>query len=90
MIRYPKERHIWVGTVANGSLLHLNEKPENFLNQTSFEFKFIDGEDKKTLESIRRRTQFVRVLQNVTDLNRLAKSVGKEVMTMLTFVQDRD
>lgn len=91
MIRYARERHIWVRTVTNGSLLHLNDNSRKFLESDVNEIQIsIDGADKKTFESIRVQSKFERVVQNVTDLNNLSKLMGKEVTKMWTVVQDKN
>lgn len=91
MIRYARERHIWVRTVTNGSLLHLNENSRKFLESDVNEIQIsIDGADKETFESIRVQSKFERVIKNVTELNSMAKSVGKEFTKMWTVVQDKN
>jgi pyrroloquinoline quinone biosynthesis protein E len=91
MIRYARERHIWVRTVTNGSLLHLNDNSRKFLESDVNEIQIsIDGADKETFESIRVQSKFERVIQNVTELNSLAKLIGKQVTKMWTVVQDKN
>jgi pyrroloquinoline quinone biosynthesis protein E len=71
--------------------LHLNENSRKFLESDVNEIQIsIDGADKKTFESIRVQSKFERVVQNVTDLNKLSKSLGKEVTKMWTVVQDKN
>lgn len=91
MIRYARERHIWVRTVTNGSLLHLNENSKKMLESGVNEIQIsIDGADKKTFESIRVGSKFERVVENVTNLNKLSQTMGLKVSKMWTVVQDKN
>ncbi len=91
MIKYARERHIWVRTVTNGSLLHLNENSKKMLESGVNEVQIsIDGADKGTFESIRVGSKFDRVVHNVTELNSLAKIMNREVTKMWTVVQDKN
>ncbi len=91
MIRYARDRHIWVRTVTNGSLLHLNENSKKILESGVNEIQIsIDGADKQTFESIRVGSKFDRVVENVTNLNLLAKTMGRDVTKMWTVVQDKN
>jgi len=91
MIKYARDRHIWVRTVTNGSLLHLNENSRKMLESGVNEVQIsIDGTDKSTFESIRVGSKFERVVKNVTELNSLAKIMNREVTKMWTVVQDKN
>jgi MoaA/NifB/PqqE/SkfB family radical SAM enzyme len=89
MIKYARERNIWVRTVTNGSLLHLNSNIEKFISSDVNEIQIsIDGATKKTFESIRKGSKFERVIENVTNLNQFSQSKGKNITKMWTVVQD--
>ncbi len=91
MIRYARERHIWVRTVTNGSLLHLNDNARKLLDSGINEVQIsIDGADKETFEAIRVGGKFQRVIENVTNLNSLSLELGLNVTKMWTVVQDQN
>ena len=91
MIKYARERHIWVRTVTNGSLLHLNDNSLKLLESGINEVQIsIDGANKEVFEAIRVGGKFERVVDNVTNLNNLAQSLGKQVTKMWTVVQDKN
>jgi pyrroloquinoline quinone biosynthesis protein E len=91
MIRYAREQHIWVRTVTNGSLLHLNDNSRKLLESGINEVQIsIDGADKQTLESIRVGSKFERVTENVRELNVMAKEKNLQVTKMWTVVQNQN
>jgi MoaA/NifB/PqqE/SkfB family radical SAM enzyme len=91
MIKYARDRHIWVRTVTNGSLLHLNDNSRKLLESGINEIQIsIDGADKDTFEKIRVGGKFDRVVDNVTKLNELAAAMGQNVTKMWTVVQDQN
>lgn len=73
MIEYLSEKNIWVRTTINGSLLHIRNHVERIIDsgvgeiQTSF-----DGATKEVFESIRKKSNFDRVVNNLTQLNQYA------------------
>jgi len=91
MIRYARDRFIWVRTVTNGSLLHLNDNARKLLDSGINEVQIsIDGADKETFEAIRVGGKFQRVVENVTQLNSLAENLNLNVTKMWTVVQDQN
>ena len=91
MIRYARNLNIWVRTVTNGSLLHANDNIRKFVECGVNEIQIsIDGATKNTFESIRKGSKFERVIENVTNLNDYAESVGKNITKMWTVVQEKN
>ncbi len=65
MIRYARDRHIWVRTMTNASLLHLRGNYSKLIDTDVNEAQIsIDGADKATYEAIRRQAVFERVVAN--------------------------
>ena len=88
MIRYARERHIWVRTTVNGSLLHLNDNYKKLIDSDVCEVHIsIDAPTKETFEAIRHGSKFERVTKNARLLNDYAKSVGKHRTRMWGVVQ---
>lgn len=91
MISYARQRFIWVRTVTNGSLLHLNENSKKLLESGVNEIQIsIDGADKETFEKIRVQSKFENVVRNVTELNNLSEKYNLSVTKMWTVVQDQN
>ena len=88
MIRYARERRIWVRVTTNASLLHVNENcfklVESGVNEIDVS---IDGADKETFETIRVGSTFERVVANCVMLNSMLKAHGKPSAKMWTLVQ---
>lgn len=88
MIRYARERHIWVRVTTNASLLHLKDNYKKLIDSDPNEVQIsIDGADKSTFEEIRRGSDFERVIENCKIIN--AYCVSKEIARtkMWTVVQ---
>ena len=91
MIKYARDLSIWVRTVTNGSLLHANDNIRKFVESGVNEIQIsIDGATKVTFESIRKGSKFERVIENVTNLNNHAESLGKNITKMWTVVQEKN
>ncbi len=70
MIKYARERHIWVRTVTNGSLLHLNDNIKKIVEAGSNEIQIsIDGATSEVFEAVRRGSNFELVIDNCRELN---------------------
>ena len=88
MIEYACAKHIWVRTVINGSLLHIRKNIERLIDsgvgeiQTSF-----DGANKEVFESIRRKSNFERVVENFTNLNKYANLQNRPYTRMWVVLQ---
>jgi len=88
MIRYARQRHIWVRTTTNASLLHLDDNARKLVESGVNEIQIsIDGADKATFESIRRGGRFEQVTENCALINRLCAERGIERTKMWTVVQ---
>jgi len=88
MIKYARERHIWVRTTTNGSLLHLNDNARKLVDSGVNEIQIsIDGADKETFEAIRRGSTFEQVIENVTMINAYCAEKNIERTKMWTVVQ---
>lgn len=88
MIRYARARHIWVRTVTNGSLLHLNDNCRKLVDADPNEIQVsIDGASKEVFESIRRGSVFERVVENCRLLNATCRERGVVRSKMWTVVQ---
>lgn len=88
MIRYARERHIWVRTVTNASLLHLKENYKKIIDSGVNELQVsIDGADAETFQAIRRGSVFSQVVENCRTLNEYCEEKGVLRTKMWTVVQ---
>jgi len=88
MIQYARERHIWVRTITNGSVLKGKENYKRIIDSDVSELHVsIDGCDKGVYENIRRGGNFEKVCNNCKLLNDYAKSVGKDRTRMWAVIQ---
>ena len=88
MIRYARERRIWVRMTTNASLLHLRENYRKLIDSGVNEIDIsIDGADAATFQGIRIGGDFDRVATNCGMLNAYAAAVGKPSAKMWTLVQ---
>ncbi len=88
MIRYARERHIWVRITTNASLLHLKHNYRKLVDSGVNEIDIsIDGADAATFEKIRVGGDFKRVCANAKLLNDYLKEKGKASAKAWTLVQ---
>jgi sulfatase maturation enzyme AslB (radical SAM superfamily) len=88
MIRYARERRIWVRMTTNASLLHLRDNVRKLIASGVNEIDIsIDGADAATFEGIRIQSDFGRVTANCKLLNDLLRGAGKPTAKMWTLVQ---
>lgn len=88
MIRYARQRHIWVRTTTNASLLHLDGNADKLLDSDVNEIQIsIDGADAPTYQAIRRRGRFDRVIANCRMLNERSAARGVVRSKMWVVVQ---
>lgn len=88
MIRYARERRIWVRMTTNASLLHLRENFKKLIDSGVNEIDIsIDGADAPTFEGIRIQSDFNRVAANCRTLNWYANVRGRPSAKMWTLVQ---
>jgi MoaA/NifB/PqqE/SkfB family radical SAM enzyme len=59
MIRYAREKHIWVRTTPNASLLHLKDNYRKMIDADVNELQIsVDGASKQVYEGIRRGANY--------------------------------
>lgn len=88
MIRYARERRIWVRTVTNASLLHFNDNYRKLIDSGVNELQIsIDGATKDVFEGIRHNSKFEMVVDNCRLINGYCEDQGIERTKMWTVVQ---
>lgn len=88
MIRYARQRHLWVRSTTNASLLHLKENYQQVIDSDICELQVsIDGATKPTYEAIRRGGRFEKVINNCRLLNRYAHEAGRRRTRMWVVLQ---
>lgn len=88
MLKYARAREIWVRTTTNASLLHLRENYKRLIDADPNEVQIsIDGADKPTFESIRRQSDFDRVISNCKLINDYCAERGVVRTKMWVVVQ---
>ena len=89
MIRYARDRNIWVRTTTNASLLHLNDNLRKLVDSGVNEIQIsIDGADAETFEKIRKQSDFKRVVENCKAINAYCDSLNIIRTKMWTVVQE--
>ncbi len=88
MVRYARERHIWVRTVTNASLLHVRNNYKKLIDSGIIEVQIsIDGASAAVYEKIRVNGKFERVKANCKLINDYCREVGVTCTKMWTVVQ---
>jgi MoaA/NifB/PqqE/SkfB family radical SAM enzyme len=88
MVRYARERRIWVRMTTNASLLHLRDNAQKLIDAGVNEIDIsIDGSDAPTFQGIRIQSDFARVTENCKLLNAALRAAGKPSAKMWTLVQ---
>ncbi len=88
MIRYARERHIWVRTTTNASLLHIGGAAEKLIDADTNEVQIsIDGATNDVFEGIRRGSVFERVKANCQLINDYSRVCNVNRTKMWTVVQ---
>ena len=88
MIRYARERRIWVRMTTNASLLHLRDNVRKLIESGVNEIDIsIDGADAATFEGIRVQSSFEQVRRNCLRLNLALEARGLARTKMWTLVQ---
>lgn len=88
MIRHARQRHLWVRSTTNASLLHHADNFKKLIDSDICEMQIsIDGATRETFESIRQGSSFRRVVDNCVQLHRYASAVGRMRTRMWTVVQ---
>jgi len=88
MIRYARSKWIWVRTVTNASLLHVNNNYKKLIDAGPNEVQIsVDGATKDTFEKIRRGSNFERVKTNCRLINDYCNGKNLLRTKMWTVVQ---
>lgn len=88
MIRYARERRIWVRMTTNASLLHLRDNIAKLIGSGVNEIDIsVDGADARTFEKIRIGGDFDQVTRNCGRLNAALAEAGRPSAKMWTLVQ---
>jgi pyrroloquinoline quinone biosynthesis protein E len=88
MIKYARERHIWVRSITNGSLLHLKENYKRIIDSDVCELQVsIDGATKHIFEKIRRGAKFKQIAENCIMLNKYASQNREKRTRMWCLIQ---
>jgi pyrroloquinoline quinone biosynthesis protein E len=88
MIRYARERKIWVRSTTNASLLHLKDNYKKVIDADINELQIsIDGADTETFEAIRRGAVGSQVAANCKLVNQYSRDQGVDRTKMWTVVQ---
>ncbi len=89
MISLARERSIWVRSVTNGSILHVNDNYKRVIDADVSELHVsFDGATKETYEKIRRGGKYDLVKKNATLLNEYAITQNRHHTRMWVVVQD--
>jgi pyrroloquinoline quinone biosynthesis protein E len=88
MVRFMRDRHLWVRTTSNATTLHQNEGYKRLvdcgINEVQLSF---DGATKEVFEAIRVGSPFERVVDNMTLINRYANASDILVTRMWSLIQ---
>lgn len=88
MVRFARDRDLWVRSTTNGSMLHLKDNYKKLIDTDICEIQIsIDGATPTTYEAIRRGGKFKRVAANVEKLNAYARAANRHRTRMWVVVQ---
>lgn len=91
MISYARQKHIWVRSTTNASLLHVNDLYKRVIDADICELQVsVDGATKETYESIRSGGHFEQVTENCQLLNRYGNDRGRRRSRMWVVVQKKN
>lgn len=91
MVDICTERDIWVRTITNGSLLHMNDNYKKLIDGKVGEISIsIDGATKETFEKIRIGSNFEQIVENATMLNLYAEEKGEQWRTSCWMLVQKD
>jgi len=87
MVEYAVKKKIWVRTTINGSLLE-NDNYKRLIKSGIHDIQIsFDGATKEIFERIRKQSNFDNVVTNLTNLNKYANNLNKEVTNMWVLLQ---
>lgn len=88
MIKYAREKNIWVRSTSNASLFHLKENYKKLIDCDTNEVQIsIDGASKEVFERIRRQSNFERVAKNCELINNYCEKQNVRRTKMWVVVQ---
>jgi|TARA_B100002003_G_C14056901_1_gene508924 pyrroloquinoline quinone biosynthesis protein E len=88
MVKFARERDIWVRSTTNASLLDRNDNYKEIIHADICELQVsIDGASKGTFEKIRAGSRFEKVIANSTLLNEYASKENRHRTRAWTLVQ---
>lgn len=88
MIRYAREKNIWVRTITNASLLHIKDNYKKLVDSGVNEIQIsIDGADQEVFENIRKGASFKRVAANCRTINAYCKEKNRNITKMWAVIQ---
>jgi pyrroloquinoline quinone biosynthesis protein E len=91
LVKYLRDRHIWVRTNTNCTLLHLKDNYKRLIDSDINEVQMsFDGATKEVFEHIRNGSPFERVVDNMTLTNDYANSKNILVTRMWSTIQENN
>lgn len=88
MIEFAREKHIWVRSITNGSLLHLKDNFKRVIDADICELQIsIDGATPETYQKIRRGGRFDRTRENCVLINDYGARIGRKRTRLWTLAQ---
>ena len=88
MIKYARQRHLWVRSIANGSLLHIKDNYRKLIESDICKIHIsIDGATKDVYETIRVGRKFNMVTRNCKLLNEYAHASNRMRTRMWCVIQ---
>jgi MoaA/NifB/PqqE/SkfB family radical SAM enzyme len=91
MVKYATDRHIWVRTTTNGTLLHKNENYKRIIDANVGEIQVsFDGATKETQEKIRVGSNFEQIVENCQKLNGYCDEIGTDMTRMWSVLQTQN
>lgn len=91
MLDYLTDRHIWVRTTINGSLLHKNNNYKKLVDSKIGEVQVsFDGATKEVFEKIRVNSNFDKIVENVTFFNEYANQKDRLISRMWVLIQNHN
>jgi len=88
MIRFARERHLWVRSTTNASLLHFKGNAEKYVESDICELQIsVDGASRESYEGIRKGGKFDLMQKNITNLHALWRKKETPRTRMWTVLQ---
>lgn len=91
MIRYAREKEIWVRTITNASLLHLKDNCRKLVDSGVNEIQIsIDGADREIYEAIRKGASFKHVAENCRTINAYCRERDLNITKMWSVIVEEN